>query len=110
MVKVAQQWTEHEFAGLDLGDAGLDRRAKKLIERLAERPAASIPKACDRWSETVAAYRFLRNSDVAWEGILAPHWARAGADACADDGTVHPGHHGAGLQCLGGYWAGAAEL
>jgi len=76
MVKVARQWTEHEFAGLDLGDARLDRRAKKLMERLAERPAASIPEACDSWSETVAAYRFLRNEDVTWEGILAPHWAR----------------------------------
>jgi hypothetical protein len=76
MVKVARQWTEHEFAGLDLGDARLDRRAKKLMERLAERPAASIPEACDSWSETVVAYRFLRNPDVAWEGILAPHWAR----------------------------------
>lgn len=27
MVKVAQQWTEHEFAGLDLGDARLDSLA-----------------------------------------------------------------------------------
>jgi hypothetical protein len=75
-VKVAQQWTEQEFVGLDLGDARLDRRAKKLIERLAAKPAASIPEACDGWSETCAAYRFLRNSDVAWEAILAPHWAR----------------------------------
>jgi hypothetical protein len=49
------------------------------MERLAERPAASIPEACDSWSETVAAYCFLRNPDVAWEGILAPR--RSGADS-----------------------------
>lgn len=75
-MKAAQQWTELEFAGLDLGDARLDKRAKKLMERLATKPAAGIPEACDSWSETVAAYRFLRNTDVAWEDILAPHWKR----------------------------------
>ncbi|WP_206955976.1 IS4 family transposase [Trinickia acidisoli] len=75
MAKAAQQWTEQEFAGLDLGDARLNRRAKKLVERLAAKPTASIPQACDSWSETCAAYRFLRNTDVAWEAILEPHWA-----------------------------------
>ncbi|WP_429361853.1 IS4 family transposase [Paraburkholderia sp. MM5496-R1] len=75
MTKAAQQWIEQEFAGLDLGDARLDRRAKKLMERLAANPTASIPQACDSWSETCAAYRFLRNTDVAWEAILEPHWA-----------------------------------
>lgn len=74
MTKAVQQWTEQEFEGLDLGDARLNRRAKKLVERLAAKPMASIPEACDSWSETCAAYRFLRNSDVAWERILAPHW------------------------------------
>ena len=74
MTKAAQQWIEQEFAGPDLGDARLDRRAKKLMERLAANPTASIPQACDSWSETCAAYRFLRNTDVAWESILAPHW------------------------------------
>ncbi|WP_415877494.1 transposase DNA-binding-containing protein [Burkholderia ubonensis] len=75
MAKAGQQWTEQEFAGLDPGDARLNRRAKKLVGRLAAKPTASIPEACDSWSETCAAYRFLRNTDVSWEGILAPHWA-----------------------------------
>ncbi|WP_232482278.1 transposase [Burkholderia ubonensis] len=34
MAKAGQQWTEQEFAGLDLGDARLNRRAKILVERL----------------------------------------------------------------------------
>jgi len=75
VTKAAKQWIEQEFAGLNLGDARLNRRAKKLIERLAAKPKASIPEACDSWSETCAAYRFLRNTDVAWEAILEPHWA-----------------------------------
>ena len=46
------------------------------MERFAAKPTASIPQACDNWSETCAAYRFLGNDDVSWEGILAPHWER----------------------------------
>lgn len=76
MNKAAQQWTEEEFADLDLGDARLNKRARKLMERFAANPTASIPQACDSWSETCAAYRFLGNAEVEWEGILAPHWAR----------------------------------
>lgn len=76
MAQVAQQWAEDEFAGLDLGDARLNRRAKKLIEQFTAKPAASIPEACDSWTETMAAYRFLRNPEVKWQDILAPHWKR----------------------------------
>lgn len=46
------------------------------MERFAANPSASIPDACDSWSETCAAYRFLGNADVEWRDILAPHWAR----------------------------------
>ena len=76
MDKVAQRWTEDEFAGLALGDARLNKRARTLMDTFAAKPTASIPEACDSWSETCAAYRFLSNPDVTWEGILAPHWAR----------------------------------
>ena len=76
MTKAAKRWTDHEFAGLDLGDGGLNKRAKILMERFAANPEASIPAACDGWSETVAAYRFLSNTDVDWRDILAPHWTR----------------------------------
>jgi Transposase Tn5 dimerisation domain/Transposase DNA-binding len=74
--KVTQRWTDQEFAGLDLGDARLNKRARTLMERFAAKPTASIPDACDSWSETCAAYRFLGNAEVSWEGILAPHWER----------------------------------
>lgn len=74
--KVAQRWTEEEFAGLALGDARLNKRARTLMDTFAAKPTASIPEACDSWSETCAAYRFLSNPEVTWEGILTPHWAR----------------------------------
>lgn len=46
------------------------------METLAAKPMASIPQACDSWTDTRGAYRFFANSEVSWEGILAPHWAR----------------------------------
>lgn len=63
-------WAEEEFRGIDLGDKRRDRRAVRLLERLAERPTASIPGACKGWAETQAAYRFLANevSSHALEG------------------------------------------
>jgi hypothetical protein len=63
-----------EFKTIELGDERLNRRAVLLAERLGQRPSASIPNACQSWAETAAAYRFLRNEEVSWDKVLAPHW------------------------------------
>lgn len=44
------------------------------MERLAAEPTASVPKACNGWGETMAAYRFFDNAGVDWREILEPHW------------------------------------
>lgn len=44
------------------------------METMAATPTASVPKACNGWGETVAAYRFFDNDSVDWQAILAPHW------------------------------------
>ena len=67
-------WAAEEFETLDLGDARLNRRAVLLAERLAQKPGASIPNACQTWSETVAAYRFLSHEDVSWDDVMQAHW------------------------------------
>lgn len=67
-------WAAKEFETLDLGDARLNRRAVLLAERLAQKPGASIPNACQTWSETIAAYRFLSNEDVSWDDVMQAHW------------------------------------
>jgi len=64
-----------EFRGIDLGDKRLDRRAVLLAERLAEKPLASIPGACNGWAETQAAYRFFSQEELDWRELLAPHTA-----------------------------------
>jgi hypothetical protein len=66
-------WADEEFRAIDLGDARRNSRATRLLERLAERPTASIPGACSGWTETQAAYRFLSADRYDWMDILAPH-------------------------------------
>ena len=66
-------WAEVEFQGINLGDRRLNRRAAPLAERLAERPTASIPGACNGWGETPAADRFLGNDRYDWMDLLEPH-------------------------------------
>ncbi len=91
-------WAEEEFRGIDLGDKRRDRRVIQLIERLAERPTASIPGACNGWAETQAAYRFLSGEAYEWMDILEPHRqctrARMGEHCVVLCWT----HHGAGLN------------
>lgn len=53
----------------------MDRRAVLLAERLAEKPLASIPGACNGWAETQAAYRFFGQEELEWRKLLAPHTA-----------------------------------
>ncbi|QRQ83739.1 IS4 family transposase [Cupriavidus oxalaticus] len=69
-------WVDEEFETLDLGDPRRDRRAKALLKRFAAMPTASIPSACDGWGETMAAYRFLGNEEIAWRDLMQPHWER----------------------------------
>lgn len=40
---------------------------RRSPRRVSRRPATTGVKTC-------AAYRFLGNDEVSWEGILAPHW------------------------------------
>lgn len=69
-------WGEKEFAGLDLGDERLNKRAIKLAEQLSAKPTVSIPAATGSWADTMAAYRFFGNENTDWEKILAPHKAQ----------------------------------
>ena len=69
------QWAEQELAGINLGDKRMNKRSIKLLERLGEKPTASIPNACNGWSETQAAYRFLSQPQIGWEDILSPHFS-----------------------------------
>lgn len=67
------EWAQKELSGIKLGDKRLNKRSVKLLESFAAKPSASIPAACGGWSETLAAYRFFSQEDIAWHDILQPH-------------------------------------
>jgi len=68
-----------ELAGISLGDKRLNRRARRLLEKLGDKPTVSIPAACGGWDETRAAYRLFDHEAVTAERVLAPHIACTGA-------------------------------
>jgi hypothetical protein len=102
-----EAWAMEEFAGAALGDERLNQRLVKLATRFADKPTASIPGACEDWSETQAAYRFFeQSSDQKRQLGLAGHSGAAygmyrSPDAPASGGPVPARHDGAGFQ-----WAG----
>ncbi len=66
-------WAETEFRDLDLGDERIKKRAVKLLDTFAKTPKASIPQACQGWTETQATYRFYANGNVTWDKLLKAH-------------------------------------
>ncbi len=64
-----------ELDGIDLGDQRLNRRARRTLAKLGEKPTVSIPAACGGWRETRAAYRLLDHAAVTAEAVLTPHIA-----------------------------------
>jgi len=82
------QWADVEFADIDLGDARLDNRARKIIEQFSAKPSSSIPQTYNGWGETIATYRFLENEAVAWrDKVRQQLWAQEAA-LPAGRGTV----------------------
>jgi Transposase DNA-binding/Transposase Tn5 dimerisation domain len=57
-------WIQEEAKQMNLSDKRLVKRYKKLLEIMTEKPSSSIPKACNSFAETKAAYRFFDNENV----------------------------------------------
>src|SRR5689334_12471246 len=95
-------WSVREFAGLDLGDARLNRRLLTMAEAFGAQPQASINQASEDWQATKAAYAFFANPTVEVSDILLPHQQRtlermaaealvlAVQDTCFLNYTHHP--------------------
>ena len=66
-------WLVRELAGAEFGDIRLTGRMMRLVEKLSERPGASVPEACGDMAAAKAAYRFWKNEAVSVERILESH-------------------------------------
>jgi len=67
----AQQWANDDLTTLDLGDERRNRRARQMVERIAQRPGALITAVFEGKAETDAAYRLLNNPAVEPDEIRA---------------------------------------
>ena len=87
----ATSWVDQELAGTTFKDERLGRRLRKLLVQMAGAVGAPIPLACQDWANTKAAYRFLSNSRINEEVILAGHFqathSRFAAAAAATPAT-----------------------
>ncbi len=61
-----------ELCGIDLGDQRRNRRSRRLLERLGDKPMVSIPAACNGWRETRAAYRLFDTAKVTAKAGTSP--------------------------------------
>ena len=68
------KWLEDELTRCELKDSRLRKRFRKLLEQLWNGLGKTIPFACQDWSNTKAAYRFLSNKQVKEHQILASHF------------------------------------
>jgi hypothetical protein len=69
----AQQWAEHTFGFVRLGDQRRTERAVAMAQAIAHDPAASLPAQMQGEAALQAAYRFLQTPDVTYEQLISPH-------------------------------------
>ena len=81
----ASEWAEVEFGGADLGDKRRGSRLIRLARAVAQKPHGTLPGSLSGWAETKAAYRLLEESDVTYDGVIAPHRGRV-REACGRPG------------------------
>lgn len=72
---------EREFAGVNLGDARLNRRVADVAKALSEHPEKSFPKAARTPAQLRATYRLVNNDAVTPNDLLAPHRRETAARA-----------------------------
>lgn len=81
----AREWVLEQLGDCEFGDKRLTKRLVKAVTAIADRPGQSLPGVMLSWGDLKATYRLLANSDVTYEGILAPHWQKT-LSACQSGG------------------------
>jgi hypothetical protein len=62
-----------EYEGVTLGDQRLDERLHRIVQKLLAAPSESFPEQMDSVADKEALYRFLGNSRVTLDALLAVH-------------------------------------
>ncbi len=73
MSRIDQSKLLEECVGVELGDARINRRFKRILEQLAQAPSDSFPEQMESDADQEALYRFLDNEKVTIDGLLEGH-------------------------------------
>jgi hypothetical protein len=84
----AAEVLDKELAGCRFCDPRLGQRFQKFVGQLATKLGQTIPLACQDWTNTKAAYRFLSNGRVNETAILAGHFQATRERFAATDGPI----------------------
>ncbi|HEY7617755.1 MAG TPA: IS4 family transposase [Terriglobales bacterium] len=84
----AAEALDKELAACRFCDPRLGRRFRKLVGQLATSLGQTIPLACQDWTNTKAAYRFLSNGRVKETAILAGHFQATRERFAATGGPI----------------------
>ena len=68
------RWVDGEISEGQLPDKRLDRRLRQVFDQMGGAMGQSIPRACQDWANTKAAYRFFSNDRVSDHAILKGHF------------------------------------
>jgi Transposase DNA-binding/Transposase DDE domain len=84
----AAEALDKELAGCRFCDPRLGRRLRRLVGQLATSLGQTIPLACQDWTNTKAAYRFLSNGRVNETAILDGHFQATRERFAATEGPI----------------------
>lgn len=71
--ELSSGWVELEVESADFGDERLRKRYARVLGQVAKMPHAAFTQSSECLSELLGAYRFIDNSKVTVEKLLAPH-------------------------------------
>ncbi len=74
LVTLGGNWMDRELAGCQLPDERLAKRLRQIFDQLGNAMGEAIPRACQDWANTKAAYRFFSNHRVDEDAILKGHF------------------------------------
>src|SRR5688500_17819208 len=80
-----EQWAQHEFEFVQLGDRRRNQRLVQVAKHLVANPAGTLPQAFSSWAELKAAYRLFDQDGTTFKKVIGPHTERTRA-ACAERG------------------------
>ncbi len=83
-----ESWVDEEIVEGQLPDKRLERRLRQVFDQMGGAMGQTIPRACQDWANTKAAYRFFSNARVSDHTILKGHFEATRDRVATADGPI----------------------